>query len=102
MFLGGALYRFRYSYILNQRPFYMMNASYSLKRALILPADRAAHYGEKDVWGIFTPLAVQHKAINLGQGFPNIPAPDFVKVFIHMSSMGYNWHPGGRVAGHRQ
>jgi hypothetical protein len=44
------------------------------------PAERAAHYGEKDVWGIFTPLAVQHKAVNLGQGFPNIPAPDFVKV----------------------
>lgn len=50
------------------------------RRSLISPADRAAHYGEKDVWGIFTPLALQHKAVNLGQGFPNIPAPNFVKV----------------------
>lgn len=44
------------------------------------PAARAACYGDKDVWGIFTPLAIQYKAVNLGQGFPNIPAPEFIKV----------------------
>jgi hypothetical protein len=44
------------------------------------PAARAAKYGEKDVWGIFTPLAIANGAINLGQGFPNINAPDFIKV----------------------
>ncbi len=44
------------------------------------PARRASSYGEKDVWGIFTPLAIKHDAVNLGQGFPNLPAPSFVKV----------------------
>lgn len=44
------------------------------------PANRASRYGEKDVWGIFTPLAVANNSVNLGQGFPNIPAPSFVKV----------------------
>lgn len=29
---------------------------------LISPAARAAKYGDKDVWAIFTPLANQHKA----------------------------------------
>jgi kynurenine--oxoglutarate transaminase/cysteine-S-conjugate beta-lyase/glutamine--phenylpyruvate transaminase len=31
------------------------------------------------VWTEFTPLAVQYKAVNLGQGFPGFPAPEFVK-----------------------
>jgi len=41
-------------------------------------ADRVAAFGET----IFTPisaLAVKHKAVNLGQGFPNFDGPDFVK-----------------------
>jgi len=42
------------------------------------PADRFRHVGT-DVWSIFTPLANAHGAVNLGQGFPNFPAPSFVK-----------------------
>lgn len=44
----------------------------------IAKSQRISKYGEKDVWGIFSPLALAHQAINLGQGFPNFPAPDFV------------------------
>ncbi|ORY90358.1 pyridoxal phosphate-dependent transferase [Syncephalastrum racemosum] len=36
------------------------------------PADRVSKF-EKDVWSIFTPLAAETKAINLGQGFMNHP-----------------------------
>lgn len=32
------------------------------------PANRIANFGKKDVWGIFTPLAQKHNAVNLGQG----------------------------------
>ncbi|OMJ75991.1 hypothetical protein SteCoe_24753 [Stentor coeruleus] len=31
------------------------------------------------VWTEFTPLALKHQAINLGQGFPNFACPQFVK-----------------------
>ena len=31
------------------------------------------------VWHEFSPLAVQHNAINLGQGFPNWQTPKFAK-----------------------
>ncbi|RKP27677.1 PLP-dependent transferase, partial [Syncephalis pseudoplumigaleata] len=31
------------------------------------------------VWSLFTRLTEEHKAVNLGQGFMNFPAPDFVK-----------------------
>lgn len=31
------------------------------------------------VWNEFSPLAVKHKAINLGQGFPSFEPPEFVK-----------------------
>jgi hypothetical protein len=60
---------------------------------MVTPVVRAAKYGEKDVWAIFTPLANEFKAgkylsslrkiigiVNLGQGFPNLPAPTFIKV----------------------
>ncbi|KAI9312415.1 pyridoxal phosphate-dependent transferase [Dichotomocladium elegans] len=36
------------------------------------PSNRVAHF-EKDVWSIFTPLAAETKAINLGQGYMNHP-----------------------------
>ncbi|CAG8821893.1 26044_t:CDS:2, partial [Dentiscutata erythropus] len=41
-------------------------------------AERVAHF-KQDVWSIFTPLAAQLKAVNLGQGFMNFPPPDFVR-----------------------
>lgn len=31
------------------------------------------------VWTEFTPLAIKHQAINLGQGFPSFPCPEFIK-----------------------
>jgi kynurenine--oxoglutarate transaminase/cysteine-S-conjugate beta-lyase/glutamine--phenylpyruvate transaminase len=30
------------------------------------------------VWTEFTPLAIKHQAVNLGQGFPDFEAPEFV------------------------
>ncbi|NOX62210.1 MAG: aminotransferase class I/II-fold pyridoxal phosphate-dependent enzyme [Chloroflexi bacterium] len=42
------------------------------------PAERVAHF-PPTVFAEFTALAIEHKAVNLGQGFPNFPAPDFVK-----------------------
>ena len=36
--------------------------------------------GKSDVWNTFSQLATQYSAINLGQGFPNFPVADFIKV----------------------
>ena len=41
-------------------------------------ASRLAHFGES-VFTRMSRLAVAHKAVNLGQGFPNFDGPDFVK-----------------------
>jgi aspartate/methionine/tyrosine aminotransferase len=41
-------------------------------------ASRLAHFGES-VFTRISRLAAQHKAVNLGQGFPNFDGPDFVK-----------------------
>lgn len=40
---------------------------------------RVKEYGLDTVWSTFTPLATSAKAVNLGQGFPDMPAADFVK-----------------------
>ncbi|CAG8491857.1 15702_t:CDS:2 [Funneliformis caledonium] len=40
-------------------------------------SDKITHF-KQDVWSIFTPLAQQLKAANLGQGFMDFPPPDFV------------------------
>lgn len=42
-------------------------------------ADRLEGLDRPTVWHEFSPLAMQHGAVNLGQGFPNWPAPQFVK-----------------------
>ena len=34
---------------------------------------------EKSVFAEFSDLAERFQAVNLGQGFPNFPIPDFVK-----------------------
>jgi hypothetical protein len=34
----------------------------------------------KNVFAAFSALALQHGAVNLGQGFPSYPCPDFLKV----------------------
>lgn len=41
-------------------------------------AARLAHFGES-VFSEISRLAVQHDAVNLGQGFPDFDGPDFVK-----------------------
>jgi aspartate/methionine/tyrosine aminotransferase len=41
-------------------------------------ADRLAGFGTS-IFTEMTRLAVEHGAVNLGQGFPDFPAPDFVK-----------------------
>jgi aspartate/methionine/tyrosine aminotransferase len=42
------------------------------------PARRLAGFGTS-IFTEMTRLANQHRAINLGQGFPDFPAPDFIK-----------------------
>lgn len=43
-----------------------------------VPATRVRGFGAT-VFAEFTALAIQHNAVNLGQGFPNFAAPDFIK-----------------------
>ncbi|CDS11272.1 hypothetical protein LRAMOSA03535 [Lichtheimia ramosa] len=63
------------------------------------PAARVAHF-EKDVWSIFTPLAAETKAINLGQGFMNFGPPEAVqkaaKEAIDIVESNQYSHPRGR------
>ncbi|KAF0688072.1 hypothetical protein As57867_020230, partial [Aphanomyces stellatus] len=42
-------------------------------------SERLKGFDKPTVWHEFTPLAIKHKAINLGQGFPDWPCDDFVK-----------------------
>lgn len=46
--------------------------------ATFAPSARVAGF-QQDVWSIFSPMAAELKAVNLGQGFPNVPAADFIK-----------------------
>ncbi|KNE57821.1 hypothetical protein AMAG_04668 [Allomyces macrogynus ATCC 38327] len=50
----------------------------SARRILPQCADRVSHFVQ-DVWSVFSPLAVKTGAVNLGQGFPNFPPPQFIK-----------------------
>ena len=45
----------------------------------ILKSSRLSTIPAMTVWSEFTPLAMKHNAINLGQGFPSFGPPDFVK-----------------------
>jgi len=47
-------------------------------RVALNPARRLSGFGTS-IFTEMTRLAVQHRAINLGQGFPDFPAPDFIK-----------------------
>ena len=42
-------------------------------------ARRLEKFAGETVWQEFTPLAREMGAVNLGQGFPDWPSPDFVK-----------------------
>ena len=55
----------------------MLNASTSIATPF-MPAQRVRSFGVT-VFAEFSALALQYNAVNLGQGFPNFPAPDFVK-----------------------
>ncbi|MCC6456720.1 MAG: aminotransferase class I/II-fold pyridoxal phosphate-dependent enzyme [Caldilineaceae bacterium] len=43
-----------------------------------VPANRVRGFGTT-VFAEFSAMALQYNAVNLGQGFPNFPAPDFIK-----------------------
>lgn len=51
------------------------------------------------VWNEFSPLALKHKAINLGQGFPSFEPPEFVKAALrHTVTLPLNQY--SRSQGH--
>ncbi len=50
----------------------------SASQKVFQPAQRVRGFGTT-VFAEYTALAIEHNAVNLGQGFPNFPAPDFVK-----------------------
>ena len=45
----------------------------------ITAAQRLNGFNKPTVWTIMTPLAVQTKSLNLGQGFPSWGPPEFFK-----------------------
>ncbi|ORX55116.1 PLP-dependent transferase [Hesseltinella vesiculosa] len=63
------------------------------------PAQRVSKF-EQDVWSIFTPLAAETKAINLGQGFMNFGPPAVVqeaaKQALDTVEANQYSHPRGR------
>src|SRR3954453_5986927 len=63
-----------------------------------LPAQRVRNFGVT-VFAEFSALALQHNAVNLGQGFPNFPAPDFVKAAAQQA-IGADLNQYARSAGH--
>ncbi|KAG0221728.1 hypothetical protein BGX31_009591 [Mortierella sp. GBA43] len=62
-------------------------------------SERVAHF-EQDVWSIFTPLAAECNAVNLGQGFMNFAPPDFVieaaREAVQRNECNQYSHPKGR------
>jgi aspartate/methionine/tyrosine aminotransferase len=63
-----------------------------------LAADRVRSFGVT-VFAEFTALANEVGAVNLGQGFPNFPAPDFVKAAARQA-IGADINQYARSAGH--
>ncbi|MEZ4663058.1 MAG: aminotransferase class I/II-fold pyridoxal phosphate-dependent enzyme [Caldilineaceae bacterium] len=51
------------------------------------------------VFAEYTALCIEHNAVNLGQGFPNFPAPDFVKKAAQ-DAIGADLNQYTRSAGH--
>lgn len=62
------------------------------------PATRVRGFGTT-VFTEFTALALQHNAVNLGQGFPNFSAPDFVKEAAQ-TAIANDLNQYARAAGH--
>lgn len=62
------------------------------------PAQRVRSFGTT-VFAEFTALAIQHNAVNLGQGFPNFAAPDFIKEAVQQA-VANDLNQYARSAGH--
>ncbi|KAI7872987.1 pyridoxal phosphate-dependent transferase [Spinellus fusiger] len=64
------------------------------------PSSRVAHF-ERDVWSIFSPLAIETNAINLGQGFMNFGPEPFVQEAANAAlkdpDANQYSHPRGRI-----
>jgi len=56
----------------------LMSSLSDAKALTFAPSKKVAHLAQ-DVWSIFSVLSMEHKAVNLGQGFMNFPVPTFVK-----------------------
>ena len=53
------------------------------------------------VFEVMSRLAIEHEAVNLGQGFPDFPMPDFVKqAAVEAIMQDYNQY--SRPAGHKR
>ncbi|KAL7750890.1 arylformamidase [Sorochytrium milnesiophthora] len=61
---------------------------------------RVAHFAQ-DVWSVFSTLAVQTKAANLGGGFPNFSPPKFIKdtaaAALQHDALNQYAHPRGAL-----
>mmetsp|Transcript_24949 Transcript_24949/g.27611 ORF Transcript_24949/g.27611 Transcript_24949/m.27611 type:complete len:432 (+) Transcript_24949:24-1319(+) len=71
------------------------------------PARRLIKYAAPTVWHVFTPLAKETGAVNLGQGFPGWTPPEFVKQALSAATKetlepesGFMMHQYARAAGH--
>jgi kynurenine--oxoglutarate transaminase/cysteine-S-conjugate beta-lyase/glutamine--phenylpyruvate transaminase len=66
------------------------------------PAKRLATVPVKTVWHEFTPMAMEYKAVMLGQGFPSFPPPPFVTEALTAAtnSSDYFAHQYCRASGH--
>ncbi len=62
------------------------------------PATRIEGFGAT-VFAEFSALALKHGAVNLGQGFPNFPAPDFIKQAAQ-TAIAADLNQYARSAGH--
>jgi aspartate/methionine/tyrosine aminotransferase len=62
------------------------------------PADRVASFGTT-VFAEFTALALEKNAVNLGQGFPDFPSPDFI-LAAAQDAMQRGLNQYSRSAGH--
>jgi aspartate/methionine/tyrosine aminotransferase len=52
------------------------------------------------VFSEFTALCIEHGAVNLGQGFPDWPTPDFVEEAARVAITELHLHQYTRSAGH--
>ncbi len=67
-------------------------------RSAFVPAQRVQSFGQT-VFAEFTALAIEHSAVNLGQGFPNFAAPDFIKEAAQ-EAIARDLNQYARAAGH--